>query len=166
MPDIPLPDASIAEKVKPPDPYSGKTARERYTKHQEDPVCSRVPRRSWTPSAWRWRTSTPSGCTGPQENGVTIDASGGGAGHRRHRQRPGGAGAQAGHRRRRAQTCFAGHWLEFAYGRTLGGGDECLQAAVNTAFEKAGYNVRRLLLALTQTDDFLYRAGQEAEHMP
>ena len=55
-----------------------------------------------------------------------------------------------------AQSCFASHWLQLAYGRTLGAGDECLQAAVDVAFHKAGYDVRQLLLALTQTDAFLY----------
>src|SRR5262249_41118947 len=37
---IPLPTGDIAAKVKPPDPNSGKTARERFTKHSDDPVCS------------------------------------------------------------------------------------------------------------------------------
>lgn len=37
--------------------------------------------------------------------------------------------------------------------------DERVQAAVNVAFHRAGYDVRQLLLALTQTDAFLYHPG-------
>ena len=53
-------------------------------------------------------------------------------------------------------TCFATHWLNFAYGRTLGQSDACVQQTVNAAFKKSGYNVKQLLLELTQTDAFLY----------
>ena len=52
---IPLPDASIAEKVKPPDPYSGKTARERYTKHQARSGLQVAATRSWIPIGLRAR---------------------------------------------------------------------------------------------------------------
>jgi len=38
--DIPLPSGDILAKVKPPDPYSGKTARERFTLHKTEPVCA------------------------------------------------------------------------------------------------------------------------------
>src|SRR5205823_15104892 len=58
-----------------------------------------------------------------------------------------------------AQFCFASHWLDFAYGRTLGAGDECAKASVDVAFQKSGYNVKQMLLALTQTDEFLYYPG-------
>ncbi len=58
-----------------------------------------------------------------------------------------------------SQMCFASHWLEFAYGRTLGMGDECAAASVQVAFQKSGYNVKQMLVALTQTDEFLYYPG-------
>jgi len=60
------------------------------------------------------------------------------------------------------QFCFASHWLDFAYGRTTGQDDACAQAAINVAFQRSGYNVKQMLLALTQTDEFLYyRAAHE-----
>jgi hypothetical protein len=55
-----------------------------------------------------------------------------------------------------AKSCFADHWIEFGYGRTLDGSDACLKATVEDAFKRAGYDVRQLLLSLTQTNDFLY----------
>jgi hypothetical protein len=157
--DIPLPDASIADKVKPPEPYSGKTARERYTKHRADPVCSGC-HAAMDPIGLALENYDAVGLYRTEENGVTIDASG---------SVPGTDGTTNGPvelvrklaTAESAQTCFAEHWLEFAYGRTLGTADRCLQTSLNAAFQKGGYNVRQLLLALTQTDDFLYLAGQQ-----
>ena len=56
------------------------------------------------------------------------------------------------------ESCFASHWMRFAYGRSLDStADGCNQQSVLTAFSGAGYNVKQLLLALTQSDGFLYR---------
>ena len=56
-----------------------------------------------------------------------------------------------------AQRCFAGHWLTFAYGRLETEGDACTRASLEDAFSKSGGRIQDLLLALTQTDAFLYR---------
>jgi hypothetical protein len=58
-----------------------------------------------------------------------------------------------------AQSCFAQHWLQFAHGRTLRAEDDCTRTAVNTAFAESGYDIKEMLLALTQTDAFLYYSG-------
>src|SRR5262249_34853801 len=60
-----------------------------------------------------------------------------------------------------AQTCFATHWLEFAYGKTVDAGDACTQDALGKAFLKSGGNVKQLLLDLTQTDAFLYLPAKD-----
>jgi len=60
------------------------------------------------------------------------------------------------------QDCFAKRWSEFAYGLTLRKEDKCTEEAVTTAFKASGYNVKQLLIDLTQTDAFHYLAsGQE-----
>jgi hypothetical protein len=156
---IPLPDASIAEKVKPPDPYSGKTARERFTKHQEDPVC-RTCHAAMDPVGFALENFDPVGLYRTHENGVLIDASG---------AVPGADGVVNGAAEmaqklatvEAAHSCFATHWLQLAYGTTVRPEDECLHASLAIAFHKAGYNVKQLLLALTQTDAFLYYAGSQ-----
>jgi hypothetical protein len=56
-----------------------------------------------------------------------------------------------------ARECFVGKWLNFAYARTEKMGDACTRATLSSAFEGSGGNIRELLLALTQTDAFLYR---------
>ena len=154
---IPLPDASIADKVKPPDPYSGKTARERYTKHSTDPVC-RSCHGVMDPVGFSLENFDAVGLYRERENDVVIDASG---------ELPGGPGTFQGPVEMvrqlaalpEAQRCFATHWIELGFGKTLSGDDECLQAQINLAFYRAGYNVRQLLLALTQSDAFLYLPG-------
>jgi hypothetical protein len=102
----------------------------------------------------------PIGLYRTHENGVAIDARGG---------VPGAPGTVDGpvelvralaavdgtHR------CFANHWLQLAHGRTLGPEDECLRAQVHLTFKRSGYDVKQLLLALTQTDAFLYYGGGE-----
>jgi hypothetical protein len=60
------------------------------------------------------------------------------------------------------QTCFVKRWIELGYGRSLddSAADQCLTRDLNAAFKSTGYNVRELLLALTQTDAFLYLAKE------
>ena len=57
-----------------------------------------------------------------------------------------------------AQACFVQHWLEFGFGKSLddSDADRCLTRNLNRAFADAGFNIRQLLIDLTQTDAFLY----------
>jgi Protein of unknown function (DUF1588)/Protein of unknown function (DUF1585)/Protein of unknown function (DUF1592) len=57
-----------------------------------------------------------------------------------------------------ARSCFVGHWLTYAYGRSEEPQkDACTRSQLETAFEQSGGNVQALLLALTRTDAFRYR---------
>ncbi len=60
-----------------------------------------------------------------------------------------------------AQNCFAQHWQEFGFGKTLGEGDACTKAAIANAFKANGGNIKQLLVALTQTDAFLYLPAKD-----
>jgi Protein of unknown function (DUF1592)/Protein of unknown function (DUF1588)/Protein of unknown function (DUF1595)/Protein of unknown function (DUF1585) len=55
------------------------------------------------------------------------------------------------------QACFAQRFAEFSLGKLLADdpGGACLKRDLSRRFEAAGYNVRQLLLDLTQTDAFL-----------
>jgi hypothetical protein len=154
---VPLPDPSIADMIKPPEPYSGKTARERYAKHSQDPVCSGC-HSLMDPAGLALENFDAIGLYRTEENGVTIDPTG---------TVPGLDGKIGGPvdliqklaASSDAQDCFATHWLELAFGKTLGRDDQCLQATVQAAFKQAKYDVRQLLIALTQTDAFLSLGG-------
>jgi hypothetical protein len=54
-------------------------------------------------------------------------------------------------------------WFRFAYGRGETPADECSLDTTAKTFEATGSNVRELLVALTQTDAFLYRLAREGE---
>jgi hypothetical protein len=56
-----------------------------------------------------------------------------------------------------AQNCYVGEWLTFGYGRVESPQDACNRQALQNAFSSAKGNIKQLLLALTQTDAFLYR---------
>jgi hypothetical protein len=149
------------------DPYSGKTARERVQKHTQDPVCAGchriidplgLPFENYD-AIGRYRSSEV--WTDPM-SGMTydtpIDASG---------SVPGVAGTAKNAvelvrllaSSETVQNCFASHWMRFGYGRSLDDADSCNRDSVQSAFKRSGYNVKQLLVALTQTDAFRYRAA-------
>lgn len=152
---IPLPDGDILEQIKPPDPGSGATARERFSAHSQDPVCKGC-HQLMDPVGLALENYDAVGLWRDAENGVTIDASGAVPGTEGTIDGPVElvrkiAEAESTH------ACFATHWLNFAYGRTLAYKDEtCAQDQVRAAFTESGHDIRTLLLELTQTDAFLY----------
>ena len=151
-----------------PDPYSGKTARERYSNHSKAAICAGchkfidplgLPFESFD-AVGRYRTSER--WTDRATNityDTPIDASG---------SVPGVSGTAQNTvelvrllaTSPEIESCFASHWLRFTYGRSLESGDACNQQTLLTAFKDAGYNVKQLLLAITQSDGFLYRPAQ------
>jgi hypothetical protein len=56
--------------------------------------------------------------------------------------------------------CLAVQWFRYGYGREETGRDTCTTETLKRVFKSSGGSVRELLLALTQTDAFLYRGGQ------
>ncbi|MFO0612832.1 MAG: DUF1592 domain-containing protein [Polyangiaceae bacterium] len=55
------------------------------------------------------------------------------------------------------EQCYATQWFRFGYGRAENEEDKCTMSAIDQAFAESGGNVRELIVALTQTDAFLYR---------
>jgi hypothetical protein len=154
---IPLPSGDILAMVKPPDPYSAPTARERFTKHKTQAVCATC-HSQMDPVGFTLENYDPVGLWRTQENNVMIDASGE-LPSTGEKVANGVELVQKLAATSDTQFCFANHWLEFAYGKSLGPADDCAAAATKVAFQKSGYNVKQLLLALTQTDEFLYYPG-------
>jgi hypothetical protein len=62
---------------------------------------------------------------------------------------------------RDVQNCYADDWLTFAYGRSQLPEDECSREALHAAFAAGKGNILELLVAVTQTDGFLYRPLNE-----
>lgn len=156
--DIPLPNFAVA----PPEPYTGKTARERFGKHSMEPGCAGC-HQFMDPiglalenydAVGRYRTTERTTIDGVTYD-TPIDPSG---------AVPGVEGAASGPvelvrllaSSEETQTCFATNWMQFAFGRVLDATDDCNRQTVDAAFKSADYNVKELLLAVTQTDAFQY----------
>jgi Protein of unknown function (DUF1592)/Protein of unknown function (DUF1588)/Protein of unknown function (DUF1595)/Protein of unknown function (DUF1587)/Protein of unknown function (DUF1585) len=140
-----------------PEPVPGQGVRERLAAHREMEPCATC-HRLMDPIGFGFENFDGVGLWRDQDNGVPVDASGeisvtDAAGPFNGVVELGQKLAQS----RDAQTCFVGHWLTFAYGRTETAQDACTRASLEKAFESSKGNVKALLIALTQTEAFLYR---------
>lgn len=155
--------------VSPPEPYTGKTARERYTKHSANDTCAGC-HRLLDPMGFPFENYDAVGLYRATERwtdkdtgmvyDTPIDASGAVPGVT-------GAAKNAVELSRLLATspmigtCFASHWMQFGYGRSVDStADACNLQSVQDTFKGTGYNVKELLLALTQADAFLYKTAQ------
>jgi hypothetical protein len=71
------------------------------------------------------------------------------------------AGALAGSSQ--VQECVSSQWFRFAYNRTVTPEDSCSIEQLNQVFADSSFNIKALLVALTQTNAFLYRRAVELE---
>ena len=61
------------------------------------------------------------------------------------------------------QECVSSQWFRFAYNRTVTSEDSCSIEQLNDVFRASDFNIKSLLVALTQTNAFLYRRAVELE---
>lgn len=157
--EISLPTGDILAEIKPPDPDSGATTRERYAQHSEDPACVGC-HRFMDPVGFSLENYDAIGLWRDSENGIPIDASGA---LPTTGEAVGGpvelvraiAGSPDTH------ACFAHQWANFAYGTKLERSD-CVLSRLEETFAEAEHHIPTLLLELTQTDAFLYLAREGA----
>ncbi len=55
------------------------------------------------------------------------------------------------------RQCVATQWFRYGYGHAEHAEDQCTMAELQESFAASGYNIRSLLVALTQTNAFRYR---------
>lgn len=154
-----LPSPPEGLSVSPPEPSSGLTGRERFTAHSQEALC-RECHSVMDPPGFAFENFNAVGLWRDQENGVTIDASG------TIEALPEPFTGPLDLIRivaEDAQThaCFAQKWFTYAVGRQLDLQDSCLLEKLATDFAASGYNVKDLLLQITQTDAFIYLPAQE-----
>jgi len=160
--NISLPsDPAVLALVAVPVDVTGATARDRYTAHSKQALCQSC-HKLIDPVGFALENYDAVGQYRTTENNVTIDASG---------KIPSATETVTGAVQlaqqladsELVQQCFAQHWVEYGYGRTLSSTpeDACLKENVNNAFKASGYNVKQLLLDLTQTTAFQYLPAQE-----
>ncbi len=66
------------------------------------------------------------------------------------------------------RTRMVRQWFRFAYGRIESNADACTLSQLTSTFAASEHDVRALLVALTQTDSFLFRrtGSQSADQAP
>ena len=173
--------------VSPPDPYSAPTTRERYTLHSASDDCAGC-HVQMDPLGYALENFDAIGKFRTHENNVLIDASGEvpdmpdgdfgdcpsgiacaekAAGTKYQTACNGSCATELS--RRLAQNaevmaCFPSKWLDYAYGQSLRAADPqdvCNREALTAAFAGEGYDIKKMLVSLTQTDGFLYLGAQE-----
>jgi hypothetical protein len=61
------------------------------------------------------------------------------------------------------QECVSSQWFRFAYNRSVTPEDSCTVTQLNDAFRSSNFNIKALLVALTQTNAFRYRRAVQIE---
>jgi hypothetical protein len=156
---VELPDPPQGLVVAPPNPTSGATGRERYSAHAESPVCTKC-HSVMDPPGFALENYDAVGLWRDQENGVDIDSSG------KIDALPDAFSGplelvQLIAENEQTHACFAEKWLTFAAGRNLTEEDHCLKEKLDAQFAASGYDIKELLLNITQTDAFLYMPAKE-----
>lgn len=149
--------------LRPPEPTEDSTTRERYSQHSEDPACSGC-HVLMDPLGFGLENYDGVGRWRDNENDTPIDASGvlAFAGLEMEDEAFDGP-VELGAKLQLSPdmtSCVARQWFRFAYGRTESAElDACTLAQIDQSFADADYNLRELMVGLTQTDAFLYRPG-------
>jgi hypothetical protein len=144
-----------------PEAGAGTTMRERYAEHSKNPTCAGCHRYTdsigfgferWD-AAGRFRTTEIGNrlidATGTLTD--TIDADG-----------PFDGAIELGRKLARSEqvrSCVVTQWFRFTYGRKETPADVCTLDKLRARFAASGYDMRTLLVALTQTDAFRYRGA-------
>ncbi len=142
----------------PPDLSPDLTTRERYSEHSTNPACSGC-HIKMDPIGFGFEHYDGIGSWRDDENGLPIDD----AGHIVDTRNIDGSfegvvdlGKKLAESEE-VRQCVATQWFRYGYGRAEGADDYCSMQKLQQTFAIDGFNVKKLLVALTQTDAFRYR---------
>jgi hypothetical protein len=155
---MPPPPPGVTIMVPEPDPSS--SARERFAQHSADPACKGC-HTLMDPIGFGFESYDSLGRSRDTENGQPIDDSGEIVGS----DVPGpfdGAIELAGKLASSAQVqeCYVTQWFRYGYGRGETVDDSCNLGRLNKLYDAGDGDIAELLVALTQTDAFLYRRAE------
>jgi hypothetical protein len=143
----------------PPSVDESKTTREQFSQHSADPLCAGC-HQYMDPIGFGFEHFDGIGRYRDTEWGLAIDASGelfntdvdgkfNGVVELAERL----AGSE------QVKHCIVSQWFRFGYGRVETDADACSIDEIREAFAAANYDVKELIVALTMTDAFRYRAA-------
>lgn len=148
----PPPDIVIV----PPEPGDGTTAKERFKQHSEDKACSGC-HRLMDPIGFAFEHYDSIGRYRTMEEGKPIDATGSVADSDIPDFEDAVDLVNKMADSEDVQGCYVKQWFRFGYGRGESKADACTVQTLQEGFIENGGDVKELLVALTQTDSFLYR---------
>jgi hypothetical protein len=154
---LPSPPNDI--EIRPPDLDPNLTTRERFSRHDADQFCAAC-HKLMDPIGLGFESYDALGRWRATENGKAIDVSGqiveaDIAG-------PFNGAADLGRKlagSAQVRDCVVKQWFRFGYGRSETPQDACSLETLKAIFAAGKYDVRELVIGLTQTDAFLYRRG-------
>src|SRR5690606_29966208 len=158
---LPVPPPPPTVNNMPPDPDPNATTRERFRVHTESDEC-RACHQLIDGIGFGLEAYDQLGRYRELENGLPVDVSGDVVGTGDPELDGPYAGAQALAARlgssRRVADCLARSWYQYAVGRTPAEADACSLEQVTSAFQRSQGDLRELLVAVTLSDGFRYRA--------
>lgn len=159
---LPLPPNDLV--IEPPELDPNKTTKEQFEEIGADPNCSSC-HALMNPIGFIFEHYDGVGQWRDQQNGKDIDAVGEVIQTEDIDGNYDGAIelAKALSESTQVQECVSSQWFRFAYNRSVTPEDSCSLEQVNERFMASNFNIRELLVALTQTNAFLYRRAIVAE---
>jgi hypothetical protein len=145
-------------KAVPPPVDPNATTRERFSQHSNDASCSTC-HKLMDPIGFGFESYDAIGLYRTKEAGLPIDASGEIFGSKDANGKFNGAVELADRlsNSEEVRACVVTQWFNYGHGRTTTHEDSCTIQKLRTTFSDAKYDVKALLIGLTQTDAFLYR---------
>jgi Protein of unknown function (DUF1592)/Protein of unknown function (DUF1588)/Protein of unknown function (DUF1595)/Protein of unknown function (DUF1587)/Protein of unknown function (DUF1585) len=159
--ELPLPPPDV--DLTPPPPAKDATTRSRFSAHSANPRCAGC-HQQIDPIGFGFENYDGLGRFLQKENGISIDSSG----------EVLSAGDASGRfvglvqlsrqlsKSELVRSCVTAQWFRYALGRTERAGDKGSIKVLKDAFSRSDFRVRDLLLAITQTDAFLYNPEVES----
>ncbi|WP_437737082.1 DUF1592 domain-containing protein [Sorangium sp. So ce1335] len=162
-----LPPPPPGVEIRPPAVRPGIPTRRQFEQHAQDPACAGC-HRLMDPIGFGFEHYDGVGLYRETDQEVPVDARGEIAGSR-GTDGPFDGAVELAHRLAESdevRQCVATQWFRFGYGRAEQAEDECSMTQIQQAFADSGYNIKALLVALTQTDAFRYRRAPGAGGAP
>jgi hypothetical protein len=144
-----------------PDVDPNATTRQRFAQHDKDPACASC-HKLMDPIGFGFENIDAVGRYRATENGAPVDASG----ELTQSDVDGTFSGAIGLADKLAgsaevEQCYTTEWFRWTQGRGDTAEDECTISQVGKAFSAANGDIKSLVVALTQTDAFLYRKNGE-----
>ena len=144
--------------IVPPDPSPNLTTRQRYAVHSATPACAGC-HAMMDPLGFGFENYDAIGAYRAKKNNVNIDASGSVSGTL-DANGPYNGAVELAAKLAPSQTvkdCITTQWFRFAVGRQESAADACSLEKSRALFKTAGQKLPELLVAMTQTDAFLFK---------